>query len=191
MAAPPLAAQYEIDCPRTRIVVHTGTEGILSPLAHDLEIEAHPSSGRATDLGTSWTASLAIERRSFRVVGAMKRGRVDPRILSDKDRAAIERRLHDEVLGFARQFTIEAKGTARNGELSLPRARGDSFIVPMQFGRLAGISSDVTVEGSCELSLRAMGVGEVRGPLNSFRVADRVHISFTAVWKLVAPGKPV
>ena len=188
MAAALPAARYEIDCRRTRIVVHTGTEGILSPLAHDLEIEAHPINGTARDLGTSWTATVMIAKRDLRVVGALKRGRVDAKVLSDKDRGEIERRIYDEALGFTREFTVTANGGPRNGEVSIPRARGDAFVVPMQFGRLASITSDVTVEGSCELSLRAMGVGDVRGPLGAFRVADRVYVTFTAVWKLVTPG---
>src|SRR4051812_23829071 len=126
MPAEPSAARYEIDCPRTRIVVHTATEGLFSPLAHDLEIEAHPIKGSATDQGASWTANLVIAKRDLRVVGALKRGRVDPRALSEKDRSEIERRMHDEALGFTREFTITAKGTPRNGELSIPRSRGDS-----------------------------------------------------------------
>lgn len=168
---------YTLDPSRSRVTIRTEAEGLFSPLAHDLEIEAVPTRGEATDAGSEWSATVVTTPAALRVVGAVKRGAVDPGALSARDRSEIERRIREEVLRDVREVVCEASGRGASAEV-IVRASGAGARFPLRYERLASATRDVAVEGSFELSLRALGVPEVRGPLGAFRVRDRVRVSF-------------
>src|SRR5258708_2176448 len=100
--------QFALDPNDAMLAVQTGTEGMLSPLAHDLEITARTLTGEATDDVDGWTARLAIAVDGLHATGVLKRSGLDRDALSTKDRGEIERRIHTEVLRPANEIVIEA-----------------------------------------------------------------------------------
>ncbi len=77
--------------------VFTFKDGLLSKVAHDLEIQITRFS---VEVDPS-TAKLSAEfdPRSLKVVGAVRDGKVDPNALSDADKAKIAVQIQKEVLG--------------------------------------------------------------------------------------------
>lgn len=154
----------------SRIVVGTRAEGLLSRLAHDLEIEIRPKQG-ARDGPSS--AKIEISEADVHVVGAVKKGRVDKAVLSASDIADIEKRIRDDVFR-GRVLTVRGVKTADNIQLSASFAGGPSAAI---------VCKEHVVEadkatGTATLSLRALGVADQKGPLGAFKVSDAVSLSF-------------
>ena len=81
-------------------VVLTFKEGVLSTVAHDLELRVGAFSIDVDD--ASHAIDARFDLRSLRVVRAMKDGRESPGALSDKDKREIERNLEKDVLDLRR-----------------------------------------------------------------------------------------
>lgn len=139
--------------------LHTFAEGLLSPLAHDLELRATPR--ELSDDGGRITAVFAST--DVRVVGAVKRGAVDPSVLSDKDKRDIEHRIQaDHLRGDVR---VEVSGD----EVTVTTTRGRAVVRAKREGTVL----------SCTLSLSALGLGTIKGPLGVFKLKDAVHVRAT------------
>ena len=102
-----------------RCRVFTYKEGLLSAVAHDLEIEVTRFWVEWPDDASRLTAEL--DARSLRVLHAVHDGRPAPSALSDKDRRKIEQNIADEVLHAARHPAIrfEASLTWAGGRPTL------------------------------------------------------------------------
>lgn len=109
--------------------VFTFKEGLLSAVAHDLEIDVTRFS--VTVEGSTVTASF--EPASLRVLHAMHDGAPRPSALSAKDRATIEGNIQKDVLGRHGEirFTGTATGDAIDGSLTLG-GRTRSLRVPLR-----------------------------------------------------------
>lgn len=175
------AARYSIDCERSRLAIYTRAVGILSRLAHDLEIEARPASGTGVRTGSSWSAEVVVRADALRVAGVVRRGRTEAGVLSQRDVGDIERRIREEVLVALPEVHASARGTEREGDLTVRGARGE-VRVPLRLATLGFDAAEVVAEGRCVLSLRALGLPEVRGPLGAFRVDDAVEMEFRVVF---------
>jgi hypothetical protein len=172
---------YTLDPRRARVTVRTQAVGLFSPLAHDLEIEALPHAGTARRVDDEWSAEVQTPSAQLRVVGVVRRGRVDPSVLSAHDRGEIERRLRDEVLAPLPTVMVSAHGSGRAGQLTVRGVRGE-VTVPLALEALTLGDDEAEVQGRCALSLNALGLEEVRGPLGAFRVHDVVQVAFRAVF---------
>ena len=118
----PLPVQLDASC--AECLIFTEKEGLLSTVAHDLEIEV-------TDFEISWDAEAITARfspRSLRVVNAMKNKRKAPGALGDSDKTKIEKHIIDDVLQAKKHRKIEfrsssvvaeGKGFRIEGELTL------------------------------------------------------------------------
>lgn len=103
--------------------VFTFKEGLLSAIAHDLEIDV----GRFSITWDEQKIEATFETSSLRVLHPMANGRPNPSALSDRDQRKIEQTMRDEVLQVARHPTVRftcttlGDGDARtlNGTLSL------------------------------------------------------------------------
>jgi hypothetical protein len=173
MAAPALI----VDPGVSKLIIRTRAAGMLARLAHDLEIEAASLRGQATRQGEDLSGELFVSVASLRVVGALRVDRVDPTILSAGDRAEIERRLREEVLG--RAADVRVRGQRRAGDraeltVELPSGRADVSAAV----QVSAEGERVRVEGRVELSLKRLGVAEIKGPLGAFRVRDDVEVRF-------------
>ncbi|XXY47972.1 hypothetical protein WME91_49010 [Sorangium sp. So ce269] len=167
-----------LDPTASRLTIRTRAVGMLARLAHDLEITASELSGRARLDGDAWTAELAVRAAALRVAGVLRGDRLDPEALSAGDRRDIERRLRDEVLGGTELVDVRASGTARDrADVRVKIASGSAALAARLSSRDRGEGA-IGVTGSCQLSLAALGVREVKGPLGAFKVRDEIEILF-------------
>jgi hypothetical protein len=159
-----------LDPERTRVLLRTEAEGLLSALAHDLEIRAHDVTGSFE--GTHGSVEVPVD--GLRVVGAVKRGQVDPAVLTARDRGDIERRICEEVLTGGARVEVDVELAGDLVKLVVRAPRGTQAVS-------CGVRREGNrARGECDLSLSALGVGSVRGPMGAFRVSDRVTVTFDA-----------
>ena len=107
------AVTYRLDAAVSRASARTDTEGMLSPMAHRLEVDAGPLSGHASVEAHEWKVSVVMHVSAFRVVGALKNGLVARDVLSPRDRGEIERRIRDDVFAGSSELTSGLKGPGR------------------------------------------------------------------------------
>lgn len=153
----------KLDREATKIRLLTRAEGFLSPLAHDLELSATP--GDFVDGDT-----LVFPAGSVRVVGAVKKGHLDEGVLSVGDRFEIDRRVRDELLAFEVRARATRAGRDLDVTIQTPRGR-ETRRVSAAVTERDGV---IDVRGELSLSMKSLGVGPVKGPMNVFRVKDEV-----------------
>lgn len=161
---------HRLDPSRSRIAIRTEAIGLFSAVAHDLEIEARELRGEANLDGDGDAANGWIECpiRALHVAGAVKRGRVESNVLSAGDVADIERRIRREVLPIE---TVRVEADAKRVTVHGPRAKQT---VGWRGDRREENGAVVFV-GEIALSLSALGIPEVKGPLGAFKIADTVR----------------
>jgi hypothetical protein len=115
--------------PELECRVQTFAEGMLSPLAHDLEIDV--GSGSMTI--DEDRIEARFDAGSLSVVGTVKGGRTNPEGLSPGDYRKIEKSIQDEVLHGARHPEIRFAGTLEGD----PRAQA-----------VVGISGELDLHGA-------------------------------------------
>jgi hypothetical protein len=165
----------KLDASRSRVAISTFAEGLFSALAHDLELLAGDVSGEATES----SAEVHVPVASISVHGAVKRGKVDPSVLSSGDRATIERQIRDELLAGAE---VVARGE-RDGQRASIEVTGPRGTSRTTCDAAVTREGDFTrVKGRFDLSLAALGCPPVKGPMGAFRVSDRVRIDFDLVF---------
>lgn len=129
---------------RAECVVHTFKQGLLSAIAHDLEIRVERFSIEWDDARTRVEARF--DPRSLKVAHAMKDGAPNRSALSERDKRKIESNIEDEVLETRRHpgeivFTSSAieprgEGWAVRGTLALHgRSRAIDALVANDAGR--------------------------------------------------------
>lgn len=161
------------------ITLRTRAEGLLARLAHDLELTSAEVSGHVDLDGDAWTAELSVPVASLRVVGALHGDAVDSATLSAADRAQIEQKMREDVFfGGARVVTATARSASLSGgEATIAIAsRSQRVAFPVSVAALADDTLGPT--GRFTLSLDALGVKPIKGPLGAFRVKDAVEVSF-------------
>ncbi len=136
--------------------LRTFAEGLLASVAHDLELVAVPRELS----GAPGTTTAVFGAGDVRVIGAVKRGEIDPSVLSDKDKREIEHRVqHDHLRG---DVQVEVSGD----EVTVTTTRGRQKV---RGTRREG-------ELRCSLSLKALGLGTIKGPLGVFKLKDTVEV---------------
>jgi hypothetical protein len=170
--------ELRIDPAASRLIVRTRAAGVLARLAHDVEICASQIRGGARLDGDAWTGDLAVPVSGLTVAGALRGDRLDPGGLSVADRMEIEHRLRDQVLRGTREVRVRASGSARDrADARVELAAGSAQIAASLATREAP-GGALLVSGGCRLSLRALGVQEVKGPLGAFKIRDEVEVLF-------------
>ena len=171
-----------LDSKRARITIRTFAEGLLSRLAHDLELVCHDVTGTAEDRGNgAGMARLEVPIAKIDVAGTLKNGIVDPSGLSRSDREDCLGKMRREVFQASNGddcVTIEADledGRARIRVMT-PNGSKVESVVPLR--TTTGDDGALRVTGVVDLSLTAIGSWPVKGPMNAFRVKDRVEVIF-------------
>lgn len=174
--------QRDIDRQASTVTIRTRAKGLLSKLAHDLEIQTARFDGDVEVDETDWKATLRFPVSGLTVAGALKGDKVDRAILSPSDRAEIERKLRDEVLGVD-EIVVTAEGKDRGaGDVVVKARRGEQRrAVSLTTEDRPG--GEIVTYGTVDLSLRALGVDEIKGPLGAFKVDDRIEVAF---WIMLA-----
>lgn len=163
--------------------IQTFAEGLFARLAHDLELECRNVEGRGerTD-ESSGLAALEIPIANIEVSGTLRSGRVDRSGLSPSDKADVLDKMRNDVF-HARSGVVRAVGTLEGGrgriEVIPPNGRTLSRSIDVQ---LQPEAKGVRVVGQVDLSLDALGSDPVKGPMNAFRVKDKVVVLFDLVF---------
>ena len=152
---------------RSDIRIRTFAEGLFSKLAHDLELICRDVT--ATVDGETATLQIKVDR--IAVAGAVKNGRVDPNVLSTS--------YCEEILAKMKREVFHG---AANVEVTADRSK----VVVKMNGK--SVEKRLTTDGDqargvLELSLQALGSHPVKGPMNAFRVKDRVEVHYDVAFK--------
>ena len=176
--------------------VRTYAEGMLAKLAHDLELEWPVASIDVMKDGAVIRVQLHAD--AVRVVGACKGELVEP--LSSSDQSEIRKKLLASIGAVLRS---ERSGPSQNADISADITLTDSALLSTLASRTSTNAklrieiptghttaelevslrreNDAThVTGTFPLSLRALGVPEVKGPFGAFRLKDRIDVTFHA-----------
>jgi hypothetical protein len=109
-----------LDSSSADCVVRTCKEGLLSAIAHDLEIRV---TSFTIDIDERrWRIEARFDARSLRVVGALRGGTVVPEELSDGDKRTIEENIVRDVLRADRYPEIRFVSDAAE-------SRGDELVI--------------------------------------------------------------
>jgi len=165
-----------LDPARSRVAIYTFAEGLFSALAHDLQLVAGDLEGEATSTG----AEVQVPAGSIRVRGVMKRGKLDPSVLSDADRASIERQIREDVLAGPR---LVARGVLQGGRIGIEIAAPRATTRIACDLRIDDEDGGKRVTGETAISLAALGVPPVKGPMGAFRVKDRVRLEIDLIFR--------
>jgi hypothetical protein len=169
-----MAASLALDA-RSTIEVRTFAEGMLSSVAHNLclRCEGVEVTGR---LDPEIEATLLFPVERIRVFGTIRNGVVDESAPTGIERREIERRIREDVFPDTRQIEVAVTPTE-----ATVRWSGGRVTLPLRLSVLT-LEGRPRCHGSCSLSLRALGVKPIVGPLRAFRVRDLVEIH----WELIA-----
>ncbi|HEY8079115.1 MAG TPA: hypothetical protein VIF62_33515 [Labilithrix sp.] len=164
-----MKADLVLDARASRVRVHTFAEGLFARLAHDLEITCGSLEGTASR--DAKTATIEAPLSALEVAGVLKDGRLDEHALSASDRRDIASKMLREVFHADASARLKVEATIEGVKLFLPN------------GRELAIATRVNVEelratGSFDVSLSAIGSDVIKGPMNAFRVKDRVAVLF-------------
>lgn len=168
------AHSVRLDRDKSTLTLRTRAGGFFGALAHDLELTATFARGTATRDGARWEGEVAIEAAAIKVVGVIKKGHVDKSVLSASDVREIERRIVDE-LG-VREVVVRASGTADRPEVKVTAKRETSARLRARANGEQGFTLTGTV------SIKGLGLPEVKGPLGAFVIKDDVEVEATAVF---------
>ena len=165
----------------SRVRIRTFAEGLFARLAHDLELACKDLSGRAR-LGGSATLEVPIGR--IEVAGVLQGDRVDERTLSASDRDDILGKMRKDVFQSGASASVRVEVTVDGGSAKIrivpPNGRAVERTTRPKITEEA--DGKVRVSGTIDLSLAAIGSATVKGPMNAFRVKDRVEILFDVVF---------
>ena len=176
-----MSALYTLDAAASTVTLSTFAEGRLALLAHDLELAARQLSGTASRAPTP-RAELELLVAGLQVIGAVKKGKVDAGVLSAGDRSDIERRIREDVFGGARTLTIVGEVEGSRARLTVSAPQGKATFPVESFTLTEEQDGALRVAGECALSLKALHLKEVKGPLGAFKVSDRIVVRFRALF---------
>lgn len=165
----------------SRLILHTKATGLLSRFAHDLEIAASGMSAEVSLDGDAWKAEVRVPVSGLSVVGVLRGGLVDKGVLSDADRAEIENKIRREVFSGRAEVRVSAGGEARS--------RGEAAVLVGSKSERVRVSQEavekgagkIEVSGRLEVSMKKLGLEEVKGPLGAFKVSDTILVVYTMV----------
>lgn len=171
-----MAKSYALMVSRSRIRVRTYAKGLLSALAHDLELEVVPSRGSAGPLPNgSWSALIDVAIDDLRVNGAIKRGKLDHSALSPSDMAEILRRMRADVFSGEKRMMVEAVGTLDRYKVEVTIGTRRPVEIAAKIA-VTDRGAEVEVRASGTASLRALGSPEIKGPMGAFALKDEIEL---------------
>lgn len=174
---------YALDLTRSAVTLRTRAKGLLSALAHDLELSATFARGSVKRDGERWEGELAVLPSALKVVGPIKGGTTVRDGLPAWEVREIERRIVEEVFGGVSEIVVRVRGTTSSPEIDVVAKREGRAKLKVDLREEAGA---ITARAEGTVSMRSLGLAEVKGPLGAFTVKDDVEVSATAVLASVA-----
>ena len=149
----------------SRVVVETTARGLLAAAGHDLRIDAPVFEGEVGE-----ERCVAKFRVAEMRVAEMRRhgAKAWGRRTSDAD--DIERRIRDEAFPSLKEIAVEA-----TRETIVVRAAREQTV------KTDAMITANRVEGTCTLSLAALGVGKIRVPLGAIKLDDSVVVTYVII----------
>jgi hypothetical protein len=179
---------YEVDVSASRIRMQTRATGLLARFAHDLEIEAPDLDADVSVQGDRWSATLRFPVARLRVVGVVRKGQVDETVLSANDKDEIRQRMDEQVFGGTATVVVRAEGAKASSGAAMVELGKGTQKVPLRHDIAEGDDGANRIEGRCALSLRSLGVKEIKGPLGAFKVHDGVDVIYSVLLRPTADG---
>jgi hypothetical protein len=166
-----------LDPAKSRIRIRTFAEGLFAKLAHDLELTCTRLEGKASPNERTATVEVAIG--GIDVAGVLKGDAVDERGLSAADRADCLEKMRKDVFqsGPSATVRVEAAMAGDSARVRIVPPNGRAIERNMR-PTVTDEEGRVRVKGALDVSLAAIGSATVKGPMNAFRVKDRVEILF-------------
>lgn len=174
---------WTFDRAHTEISIETTAKGMLAKLAHDLRLLASEPSATITEKdGGRVEVALTIPVRSVKVDGVRKSGKVDRSVLSTSDRSDIEKKIRDEVLRSPDVKVTVSLASAPAAGVTAPadaivEVGGQRATVPVRVA-IAEKDGRTHASGRAKVSMTALRIAPVKGPLGAFRVDDEVDVVF-------------
>lgn len=180
-------SQLVLDSAKSHICVRTFAEGLLARLAHDLDIACADLSGTAsrTADGASFsgTADIAVPLAGISVRGVSKGGAVDERALSSRDRAEIIAKMLAEVFHSDSSGVLRVHASLEGGSAHLRLTPPGRAVTEVKVApTISSSERSISLAGTFDVSLAALGASPIKGPMGAFRVKDTVKISFNVVF---------
>lgn len=180
-------ADLLLDPAKSRVRIRTFAEGFFAKLAHDLELTCAKLEGRASrndDSLTMGTATVDVPVGGIEVAGILKGDSVDERGLSPSDRDDCLSKMRKDVFQSGASATVRVHivldgGSAR---VKIVPPNGRSVERTMRPTVSDEGEGRVRVKGALDVSLASIGSATVKGPMNAFRVKDRVEILFDVMF---------
>ena len=155
-----------------QIRVFTYKEGLLSKIAHDLQIEATQFEINLNDTGVL----ASIQTNGLHVLGTMRNGQLDENELRLKDRRDIEHNMKDRILQGALHPVIAFNGELQRTQSTLEVSGTLSLIqrsVPISF--VLRENADHW-HANVELVPSRWGIKPFRALMGAIKLQDRVRI---------------
>lgn len=179
-----LVSELVLDSKKSRVRIRTFAEGLLARLAHDLELVCSDLSGRASvneraDGAQTGSATIDVPIAKIAVLGILHGEHVDEQGMSASDRSDCLDKMRKDVFhagpGAAVHVTVVVEAGAARVRIEPPNGRAVERTVRPEITESGG---GLRAKGSIDLSLAAIGSSTVKGPMNAFRVKDKVEILF-------------
>lgn len=183
-------SELRFDAQASKLTIETTATGMLAKLAHDLSIVARSLRAQATIEGQRFTIEVDVPVGELEVDGVRKHGVVDRGTLSASDKAEIQRKMRDEVLGGG-TIVARAEGTLPEGALEGAGVSLDVTAKVERASRTESVRSKlslkpsaerITAEGRFTVHLPALGIAPIKGPLGAFRVNDDIRVDVALVF---------
>jgi len=180
-------AELLLDPAKSRVRIRTFAEGLFAKLAHDLELTCAKLEGRASrndESTTVGTATVDVPVGGIEVAGILKGDSVDERGLSPSDRADCLEKMRKDVFQASASATVRVHVVMDAGAARVRIVPPNGRAIERAVRPTVSDDGDgrVRVKGALDVSLASIGSATVKGPMNAFRVKDRVEILFDVVF---------
>ncbi len=177
--------EHVLDPENSKVRIQTFAEGLLARLAHDLELACNDLSGTATRRdGIAGTANVEVPLRGFSVAGILgKDGALDTRGMSATDQRDCIAKMQHDVFHARPDGVVRVEGRAEGGSVRVrivpPNGKAVEIVAKPE---ITVDGSTLRAKGKLDISLNAIGSDVVKGPMNAFRVKDKVVVLFDLVF---------
>ena len=150
--------------------VYTYKTGLLSPVAHDLQLTLDKWSIRRDGgeiIFEAWPDSLQVD-------GAMVRGKLQPRGINDKDRRKIRKNIREKILETKANPKVVFRGReTRDSIVGSLRMKSQTHDIEFATTEQAG-----TLRGEIEIQPSRWGVAPFRALGGAIKLQNRVRVVF-------------
>ena len=150
--------------------IYTYKTGLLSPVAHDLQLTLEKWSLRREGreiIFEAWPESLQVD-------GAMVRGKLEPRGISDKDRRKIRKNIQERILDTRKNPKIVFRGKENRDSIQ-GNLRMNGQLEHLEFPTREHAGS---LRAEVEIQPSRWGISPFRALGGTIKLQDRIRVVF-------------